>query len=248
MKKHLLFALILFMALPGMAQQVRIKPPQGENHQQHASTLTIIAPQDLCFWLFIDDVLQNENAVHSICIRNLEEDSYYVRVELDNEMQNCVGQFVDLEQSKTLTIIHSWKCWGFDDYETYVNPELTMDVVIMPPIEVNDEPFMPPMPEPMPPMTFGMSPKDYEDACQLISDEAFDSSRLTVAKQVVSANPMTASQILGICKLFSFESNKLDFAKYAYEYCVDQNKYYQLNDAFSYESSKQKLDEFIRGL
>ena len=247
MKKHLLFALILFMALPGMAQRIRIKPSQGENHQQHATTLTITAPQDLCFWLFIDDVLQNENAVHSICICNLEEDSYYIRVELDNEMQNCVGQFVDLEQSKTLTVIHSWKCWGFDDYDTNVTPELTMDVVTMP-YEVNDEPFMPPLPEPIPPMTFGMGPEDYEDACQLISDEAFDSSRLTVAKQVVSANPMTANQILGICKLFSFESNKLNFAKYAYGYCVDQNKYYLLNDAFSYESSKRELDEFIRGL
>ncbi len=236
------------MALPGMAQRVRIRPPHGGGHPHHAATLTVSAPQDLCLWLFIDDVLQNENAVHSICIRNLEEDSYYVRVELDNEAQNCVGQFVDLRYSKTLSVIHSWKCWGFDDYETYISPELTMDLVTAPYINGHEQPNMPPAPVPMLPMSFGMNPKDYEYAYQLITKESFDSSKLTLAKQVVSANPMTASQILGICQLFSFESNKLEFAKFAYGYCVDRNKYYLLNDAFSYESSKRELDEFIRGL
>ena len=97
-------------------------------------------------------------------------------------------------------------------------------------------------------MGFGMNPHDYDEAYQLISKESFDSSKLTLAKQVISSNPMTASQILGICKLFSFESNKLEFAKFAYPYCVEPNKYYLLNDAFSYDSSKRELDEFIRGL
>ena len=92
-----------------------------------------------------------------------------------------------------------------------------------------------------------MSPQDYEEAYQLISKESYDSSKLTVANQVVSANPMTANQILGICKLFSFESNKLKFAKYAYGFCTEKNKYYLLNEAFSYESSKRELNEFING-
>ena len=91
-----------------------------------------------------------------------------------------------------------------------------------------------------------MNPKDYDAAYQLISDESFDSSKLTLAEQVVSSNPMSASQILGICKLFSFESNKLEFAKFAYEFCVDRNKYFLLNEAFNYESSKRELNEFIK--
>ena len=57
---------------------------------------------------------------------------------------------------------------------------------------------------------------------------------------------MSASQILGICKLFSFESNKLEFAKYAYEFCVDKNKYFLLSEAFTYESSKRELSEFVK--
>ena len=247
MKKHLLFFLILFMVLPSMAQVATVRRHHGGNHHG-STTLTIVAPRGLSFWLFVDDVLQNEQPVRSICVRNLWEDSFYIRVELDNPLQNCVGQFVDLKQSQTLTIVRDDKLFGMDYSQIHVRPEVTMDLVTeQPSVGGNVQPPVPPTP-PAPPMQFGMTPQDYEDAYQVISNESFDSSKLTVAKQVVSANPMTASQILGICKLFSFESNKLEFAKFAYANCVDQNKYYLLNEAFSYESSKRELNNYINGL
>lgn len=233
-----------------MAQVARVRPHHN-GHSQHTTSLTVTAPRNLGFWIYVDDVLQNEQAVHSICIRNLEEDSYYVRVELDNQVQNCVGQFIDMRQSQTLSIVQSGKFFGLDHTSTHVRPELTMDLVTgypngggFPNVDGNGQPPMPPAP----PMALGMNPQDYDHACQLISEESFDSSKLTLAKQVISSNPMTASQILGICKLFSFESNKLDFAKFAYTYCVDRNLYYLINEAFSYDSSKRELNEYINNL
>jgi hypothetical protein len=224
--------------------KITIRPKHGGNQHGNA-TLTVTSPrnQSYRFWLYVDDVLQNEQSVRSICVRNLEEDSYYVRIELDNTVQNCVGQFVDLRQSQTMAIVHSGKWFGLETTDVHVRPELSMDLITA----SNEPSVVPPMP-PAPPTPYAMSPRDYEEACQLISDESFDSSRMTVAEQVVSSNPMAASQILGICKLFSFESNKLSFAKFAYAYCVDKNKYYLLNEAFSYESSKRELNEFIKGL
>lgn len=245
MKK--LSLLIILMALTfGLTAQSKIslRPKHGGNPHGNTS-LTVTSPrnQSYRFWLYVDDVLQNEQSARSICVRNLEEDSYYIRVELDNAMQNCVGQFVDLRQSQTLAIAHSGKWYGLETTDAHVRPELTMDLITAP----NEPSVVPPVP-PVPPTPYAMSPRDYEEACQLISKESFDSSKLTVAEQVVSANPVTANQILGICKLFSFESNKLSFAKFAYTYCVDKNKYYLLNEAFSYESSKRELNEFIKGL
>ena len=247
MKKHLFFALILFLALPSMAQVARVRPRHGGNPHGN-TTLTIVAPRGQSFWLFVDDVLQNEQPVRSICVRNLWEDSFYVRVELDNQLQNCVGQFVDLKQSQTLVVVHSDKLFGLEHSQIHVRPELTMDLITeQPPIGGSVQPPMPPA-APVPSMPLGMNLQDYDEAYQVISNESFDSSKLTVAKQVISSNPMTASQILGICQLFSFESNKLEFAKFAYSYCVDQNKYYLLNEAFSYESSKRELNNYINGL
>ena len=244
MKKHLLIALVLFLTLPSMAQEATVRPKKVKVH--HGNTTLIVAtPRNLNarFWLYIDDVLQNEQSVRSICIRNLEEDSYYVRVELDNALQNCVGQFVDLRQSQNLAVVSSGKWYGLEPSNINIRPELTIDLktgqveLVVPPV--------PPAP-PIPVIPYAMNPRDYDAACQLISEESFDSSKLTLAEQVVSSNPMTASQILGICKLFSFESNRLEFAKFAYEYCVDRNKYFLLNEAFTYESSKRELNEFIK--
>ena len=246
MKKQLLLALILFMALPNMAQVVAVKHKKVGGHHDN-TTLTVTTPrnQSYRFWLYMDDVLQNEQPVRSICIRNLEEDSFYVRVELDNPLQNCVGQFVDLKQSQTLSIVQSGNLFGMEPIQMHVRPELTMDLKTGE-AEPSVIPPAPPI-QPVYPYPFAMDPQDYDAAYQLISKESFDSSKLTLAEQVASSNSMSASQILGICKLFSFESNKLEFAKFAYLNCVDKNRYFLLNEAFSYESSKRELDEFIKG-
>ena len=249
MKKHLIFTLILFMALPSMAQVATVRPKHVGN-QHGNSSLTIAAPRNLDhhFWLYVDDVLQNEEPVRSICINKLGAYDYYIRVELDNPLQNCVGQLVDLSQSQTLTIVQANELFGLEPSQAHIRPELTMDWITERTEISEDEPVVVMS---MPSMTLEleeMSPEDYEDAYQSISKETFDSSKLTVAKQVISSNPMNASQILGICKLFSFESNKLEFAKFAYTYCTDKNRYYLLNEAFSYNSSKRELDEFIKGM
>ena len=106
MKKHLLFALLLFLALPSMAQVAAVRPQHHGGHNG-SSTLTVVAPRGLSFWLFVDDVLQNEDPVRSICLRNLWNDNFYIRVELDNQEHNCVGQFINLRQSKTISIVQS---------------------------------------------------------------------------------------------------------------------------------------------
>ena len=248
MKKHLLFVLILFVTLPGLGQEAKVRSKKINVHQGN-TTLTVTTPRNLSnrFWIYVDDVLQNEQAVRSICLTNLGEDSYYVRVELDNALQNCVGQFVDLRQAKTFTIVNTDKMYGMESTFANIRPELTMELKTAQsePSVVPPAPPVPPTP-PTPSVPYAMNPKDYQAAYDMISDESFDSSKLSLAKQVIALNPMSSSQILGICKLFSFESNKLDFAKYAYEFCVDRNMYFLLNEAFSYESSKRELTEYIK--
>ena len=99
----------------------------------------------------------------------------------------------------------------------------------------------------MPHMTMGMNPQDYEYAYKMIADESFDSSKLELAKQIISINPMSVDQIIGICRLFSFESNKLDFSKCAYRHCTDKNRYFMVNEVFTFESSKRELRDYIMG-
>jgi hypothetical protein len=93
----------------------------------------------------------------------------------------------------------------------------------------------------------GMSSNDFDAAMAMLSNEKFDDTRLTLAEQIVSNNPMTVSQIAQICRQFSFENNRLELAKFAYPFCVEKHKYYMLNEVFTYDSSKQELNEYLQG-
>ncbi len=92
-----------------------------------------------------------------------------------------------------------------------------------------------------------MNTADFQAAKQSISSKSFEDSKLTIAKQIVGANCLMTDQVKEIMLLFSFESTRLDFAKYAYKYTYDKNNYYKLNDGFKFESSIDELNEFING-
>lgn len=92
-----------------------------------------------------------------------------------------------------------------------------------------------------------MRTDDFNSARNTIKGSNFDDTRLSTAKQIVSSNCVSASQILQIMEIFSFEATKLDFAKYAYDYCMDKNNYFKVNNGFTYSSSKDELNAYIQG-
>lgn len=90
-----------------------------------------------------------------------------------------------------------------------------------------------------------MSQGDYASAQNSIKSKSFSDSRMTVAKQIVNSNCLTATQVRGLMDLFDFEDSRLEFAKYAWHRTYDLNNYYKVNDAFEFESSIEELDEYI---
>lgn len=245
MKKALTF-LLLLLSFNAMAQSVVQVHPNPNNG--HPTSLTIIGELNQNFWLFIDDVLQNEDPVNSIQVNGFEMKDYYVRVEIDNQLHNCFGQYVNLSRSRIFEIEREDGFYGMEaENTTHVRPQLTMNLVV----SNNNQDYGNGFPQngnPLPPLPgMGMNPHEFGEVKAMIENETFDSSRLTLAKQVVAGNHLSASQITEICQLFSFESNALELAKYAYPYCIDPNKYYLVNQAFNHDSSKRELDELISG-
>ena len=93
-----------------------------------------------------------------------------------------------------------------------------------------------------------MNNMDFEDAKRTISASNFDETRLSTAKQIISSNCMNTNQITALLQLFSFEASKLDFAKYAYTYCLDRNNYYKVGNAFTFEGSKTELTNYVQSM
>jgi hypothetical protein len=90
-----------------------------------------------------------------------------------------------------------------------------------------------------------MNPNEFSDAKSSIESKSFEDTKMTMAKQIAGDRCMTVEQVKGVMGLFSFEDSKLDFAKFAYDHTYDISNYYKVNDAFTFETSVDELNQYI---
>lgn len=90
-----------------------------------------------------------------------------------------------------------------------------------------------------------MSPEDFGDLKQSLASKTFEETKFNMAKQVLKDRCMTVSQVKQMMLLFTFEQTRLDFAKFAYDRTYDVGNYFKVNDAFTFESSIEELNEYI---
>jgi hypothetical protein len=265
-------------------------------------SMTVASNSNQKFWLFIDDVLQNEYSTHSIKIMGMQFMPYKVRVEMDNPANNCVGQIIVIsrtpQQNNFVVSMDRMNNFLFGMTNQIPNPFFIQNI-ILPNYQYYNSFQQYLFPGFNPNVSYGqgnqyrgskykgynyqnnqggqgyggnqghggnhggnqgygqgsgkpsyngaMPNNDFNNALSVIRKESFDSSKLATAKQVTATNYLSVNQIVQICRLFSFESSKLDYAKFAYNYCVDKNNYFQVNEVFNYTSSKDELRKYIGG-
>lgn len=302
MKRITLLILISFISLTTFAQWGSMSI-STQNYNQR-------------FWLFVDDVLQNQYSVSAIKIDGMKiQQQYRVRIEMDNQEQNVVGQNVKIvpnPRNNNFMIQNRGGEFIFKKSNFNINPNAVMSLIVPNYHYYNDyNSYLYPgfgnygnywgnggrkytfnnIPDDCHPNNNGnfpgngnygnnnhgsnygnnnhgnnnhgnnnsgygnpqggvispcMNQNEFNTALNSIRSDSFESGKLNKAKQIVSRNRMCTAQIIQIVRLFSFESNKLEFAKYAYQYCTDKNNYYQVTDAFSFQSSKDELLKFIK--
>lgn len=246
MKKAIFLLMTFAVMVTASAQSTRSRTGQNNGSRSYASGLTISSNLNTYFWVYIDDVLQNERSVRSITITDLPQADLYVRVVLDDHENHCFGEYVEFDRSMAYVIDRKGTYFGWEPTNRTLRPELTMAYIS----DGNNYGYYPND------YNYGgsdqntvycMREADFAEALTYLAKEVYDNTRLNVAKQLAADNPLCAHQIVEVCNKFSFESNRLAFAKYAYQYCTEQNKYYLVNQALKYESSKRELNEYIKG-
>jgi hypothetical protein len=90
-----------------------------------------------------------------------------------------------------------------------------------------------------------MSESDLASLKNAVNSQSFTAEKLTVMKQGVNGRMITSAQAAELIKLHTFESEKLEAAKYLYDYTTDKENYYQVNSVFSFKSSVNELDTFL---
>ena len=91
-----------------------------------------------------------------------------------------------------------------------------------------------------------MNAVSFDQFKQSLKRESFDDTRQNLAKQGIAVNYFTVAQVRELVNLFTFESNKLEIAKYAYTYTVDKGNYFMVSDSFTFSSSKDELAKYIQ--
>lgn len=90
-----------------------------------------------------------------------------------------------------------------------------------------------------------VSSTDFSAGINTIKKQSFADTQLKTAKTFTKNNCLSTNQIIEVIGLFSFEENKLTYAKYAYDYCVDKKNYYKVADAFTFSGSVDELNDFL---
>ena len=93
--------------------------------------------------------------------------------------------------------------------------------------------------------SFEMSPQEFLKAVSSVKSKDFEDDKLRVAKQVCENNCMTSEQIRDMNTIFTFESTKLEFAIFAYDFVYNSSDYYKVNDSFEFDMTIEELEEAL---
>ncbi len=90
-----------------------------------------------------------------------------------------------------------------------------------------------------------MNDMEFSRFLHRVADENFDSSRLDLMKMQIQYQYFTSMQVAQIMEEFSFDSNKLEFAKLAFLKTIDPQNYYCVSEKLTFSSSRKELNQFI---
>ena len=90
-----------------------------------------------------------------------------------------------------------------------------------------------------------VSSREFHKIKKTIEDQWFDDTKVSVSKQVIRDYNISVEELVDILNLLSFESSKLELAKYAYDNMYNTRGFYQVYDVFSFSSSVEELSEYI---
>jgi hypothetical protein len=134
--------------------------------------------------------------------------------------------------------------------ERYNNLVILSSYAMMPP-PVCPAPYFPvikPAPAPSLPVCQGpvaVSDYEFQNLRAAIAGRDFESTRLSMTRQLLAERYLNTRQVMSLMQLFDFESNRLEVAKFAFARTIDRNNYYQTFALFDFDSSVRELSRYM---
>lgn len=115
----------------------------------------------------------------------------------------------------------------------------------VPPVNPQPVPNVCPTPQPQQPQIMFATQQQADDLVKRLKNIPFDSKKVLTAKNALKSNYYTAQQVKQVLLTFSFDSYKLDVAKYAYDVSYDKSNFFAVGDAFSFSSYADELEKYV---
>lgn len=110
------------------------------------------------------------------------------------------------------------------------------------PAPVPSEPGYEPVPQPGPEI---ISRRAFKRLLRSVEQKSFDSERLATIREAVQYNAFTVRHAIKLINACTFEDTKVDVAIALYPYVVDIDRWFQVYDAFTFASSRKKIERRI---
>lgn len=93
--------------------------------------------------------------------------------------------------------------------------------------------------------TSPMTASSFSTMKKSVESKPFSDTKMSTAKVATKNNCLSVNQVKEICKLFPMDDDKLAYAKYAYDYCVEKGNYYQVSEVFAFSSTTEEFNKFL---
>ncbi len=90
-----------------------------------------------------------------------------------------------------------------------------------------------------------MNNNDFNLLKNTIRSKPYDSSKLDIAKMALTYKWVNSNQVAELVSLLSFDSSRLELAKFAFSRTIDKENYFVVNNCFSFSSTSDELARFV---
>lgn len=91
----------------------------------------------------------------------------------------------------------------------------------------------------------GMAPGVFNNLAYTIGGMTFESDKMSVARSGIASNGVSAAQLAQLMALMTYESSKVELAKFGYNHTADRGNFFVVNNSLTYSSSVNELNSFV---
>jgi hypothetical protein len=91
-----------------------------------------------------------------------------------------------------------------------------------------------------------MTEIDFNNFLNTIRKQSFEKDKDQQIRTYMKNVFLTTSQITQVIKLLTYDSSRLDIAKFLFNRCVDKQNYSEIANELQFSSSKTELNDYVK--